>query len=230
MPVLTAVEKNALAFLKSAEHAIASLDGTAPCHPLVNKAVEFLNRVKNFCWAIRTFPTFDPSCLGRMVKQHVKAFDPDDRRFDQDKKPIFEGDLWLPALACAKETQQWEATCLTNYMPAGGVGAEIPEKYIQENKALIEAYRQTHKVNNWTVRFTAQAPAWPQEVYNRVARHEKHFEYIATVFEADWVPSVVKDPLVIGYALDRWFVIDKFDLTQLERYVSSEYCQDPKKE
>ncbi len=80
-----------------------------------------------------------------------------------------------------------------------------------------------------TARFTGVIPA---EIKAKMDKSQKIFDEIVIVTEApDWemttrcevIPLVKRDPLVIGRKGDHFWLIDIFDVTPMEEYVSKEF-------
>jgi hypothetical protein len=70
---------------------------------------------------------------------------------------------------------------------------------------------------------SAKAPVVPRSVLNKVNRVKGRFREVMLVWEAEWEPAPVRDPLVIGVIYDKAFLLDQYDTTKLERYIVSEF-------
>lgn len=64
--------------------------------------------------------------------------------------------------------------------------------------------------------------AVPQTVKALVSEAKEHFDETFVAWEANWNPQQ-KDPLVLGRVADLFFIIAKWDVSNLESYVASEF-------
>jgi hypothetical protein len=179
-----------------------------------------LAKARNFAWAMRRFPVFDLSCLGMMRKETLKVrvgsstFDPS----------AFEMALWVPVFAMSgisgyAMSVQWNPGS-EDYI----LGVKIDPNLVRDNTEEIN--RKKNERNRWeTVSVEAKPPTIPGPILTNVGRIGPRFEETALVWEAQWTATArVQDPFVLGRVGHKWFVLDHFDATKLEKYVLSEFC------
>jgi hypothetical protein len=179
---------------------------------------EQLNRAHNLAWALQLFPLFDPACLSRM---HVQAFPELRARWNGDK--TYSGGLWVPVFAAVPfgrhPTSIRRGPADSRLALCGLTVGQYPDKAIDDNRRALKE-PQGYEIE-------ARSPEVPESVLSRVNPVRDRFECVELVFEAEWAPAEVKDPLVVGRIARSFFLIDQFDVTKLERYISSEFCQKP---
>lgn len=212
---LSATEIRAQSYLLTIEQDIVALLAARPMdmpagQELLGLVERRLNQIVNYSWALRTFPLFDPLCLSRMQKEKITV---DGASYD----------LWVPTFVAddGRHDVEWWPTAYDRKVP----GFWYPSVYLDDNKMQEN---QRLRTQNSRLMLRTRAPHLPASVTRRVNRVREKFDAVFTVFEAEWKPRVIKDPLVIGRVMDCDFVIDEFDLTKLERYIAAEYCQKPK--
>lgn len=199
--------------------------GPALDSPPIAQVRKDLKRAHDLSWALQVFPLFDPACLLRMVIQHFTELRPS----FGGTGPAYTGGLWVPAFASVpvsgyRTHLERDATERDARLCEHHIGY-YPEKALDQNRAALRKISQAHDF-----RIRADAPRIPASVMERVEPVRPRFEAVDLVFEAEWAPSPVKDPLVIGRITGVFFLIDQFDLTKMERYISSEFCSKPESE
>ena len=174
---------------------------------------------KNICWAMRTFPLLDISFLSRMKKERYTVENRNER--NQSK----EVEIWVPVFGVtnlqemsAKFDPSYETSCCI------GVSAvSFPFDLTQENSRAVAYPLRLEGGDS----LNAQCPPLPLGVKRRVDAVAHRFEQVGVIFEAQWKPAPVDDPIVFGTIGHLVFVIDKYDLTQVERYIVSEMSTGP---
>lgn len=176
-----------------------------------------IRQAMNFAWAMRTFPLFDVACLSRL------------REFEFEKFPcrsgaMFTGKLYLPYFAWTDFGQdQTPFYSLSGYsgsaLPMGRfsscISINFPFEIVRKNEGRIPS--------GHAMELMARAPVVPESVKRKVSGVKDRFDAVNLVWEAEWEPAPVKDPLVVGVIYDRAFLLDQFDVTKLERYIISEF-------
>lgn len=180
----------------------------------------------NLGWAIRSFPLFDIGCLTRL------------REFTFEKARLaggngtFSGKLFLPHFAWTN----WGAGATELYQTAGDLGIfRFGNKYLafdgsmqQKNRERIDVQTRDSQGYGRAVSLHAAAPSVPKDVKRRVSEIVQRFENCFLIWEAEWEPAPVGDPLVVAEICGNHFLIDQYDVTKLERYIVSEFTTKPK--
>lgn len=177
------------------------------------QVIAALCRAERTAWIARRFPVFDLGCLSRMKRQ----------------KLLLGGhglDLWVPTLVASwyvrgsVNTVDWIPTeDLYRYGYSSSPFPYFDGRFLQQNRELL------YNSGLGNTQLSAQAPTVPLDVRRRVSKLEGKFDGFRLVWEAEWEPIPVGDPLVLGVIGDLHFLVDQFDLTKLERYISGEYCR-----
>jgi hypothetical protein len=189
---------------------------------LLDEPERLLRMVVNYAWAMRTFPSFDIQCLSRLKEQEVEYVNRHENR-------IMKRTLFVPAFAW----KPWQGhgssgSDITVGDSGGGWGGAFHfatgrnivfdlDIFIRKNEAIIG-------IGVGGVRLTARPPEVPASVQRRVGAVADRFEDVNLVWEAEWQPRPLGDPLVIGSIFGQHFLIDQYDVTKLERYIASEFC------
>lgn len=204
--------------LKAAEEALEALLQADPPHAINPCAPEHLqiagNKLLHLIAATRRFPMFDPACLSRMSEHTIKL---------QDGKPAT---LWLPLFAWVGWYDAQNGGKRTIELRFREVAFGERSIIFDPTKILFNEQGLGQRQDRWDP-LTARCPKVPASVASRVDAIPPIFDSIHVVYEAEWVPSVAKDPLVIGQVGGHCFLIDQWDMTSLERYVSNEFCVNP---
>jgi hypothetical protein len=189
---------------------------------LLGEPERLLRMVVNYAWAMRTFPSFDVQCLSRLKEQEVEFVDRPSNR-------IVKRALFVPAFAW----RQWGGGTsggmeITVGNSGGGWGDAFhfatrrnivfdSDIFIRKNEAIIG-------IGAGGARLMARSPEVPQSVQYRVGAVADRFEDVNLIWDAQWQPRPLGDPLVIGSIFGQHFLIDQYDVTKLERYIVSEFC------
>lgn len=178
-------------------------------------------RIQNLCWAYRKFPVFDTSCMSRMKKQMFLNLQPEP--FSKPKTKGFTGDLSVPVFAIdfyPGSPMSWDF--VGPYHSARNVS--LPSNLVNKNQEIIQKH-VGRRYNSSPFKIQTNPPEIPSNVQKNVEKIRNRFDCIALVWEAEWVPTQVRDPLVIGRLHGHYFLLDQFDLTKMDRYIVSEFCQ-----
>jgi len=104
-------------------------------------------------------------------------------------------------------------------------------EHAQENRTRIEALEH---MRGSDLRFNLGrpietiAPRIPDSISRRVLLQPvKLLDRLNLVWEASWKVAPAKDPLIIGVIEHFYFLLDQWEPTQLERYVTSEFVRKP---
>lgn len=177
----------------------------------------FLLRAKNLCWAMKTFPLLDTAFLSRMRKEWATVRDPHNQNKEEEVEiwvPVF-GITDLSAMSASFDPR-YETSC-----NIGDICISYPFDLTQENS------RATSYPRTMDNSLQAQCPAVPLGVKRRVDAVAHRFDQVGVIFEAQWKPAPVGDPIIFGKIQHLVFVVDKYDLTQVERYIVSEMASGP---
>lgn len=226
-------EKQSAEYLAHAEDVLSELIGKlfGPADERVD-GTEAVNAVRyhgmglrQLVMAYRRYPTFDPSCLITM-----KEF----------KYTVRVGGHNLSAMVFVPKFGVCDA-----YNHNGEVRFDLlgeqncfnfgTEGAIRFDHRLQGSNREALKAANlepqgWSDRqLRAIMPKVPADVRKRMEAARPCFDRMSIVWEAEWSNAPVVDPLIIGHVLDKHFLVDQYDVTKLERYVSSEMTRPPLK-
>jgi hypothetical protein len=175
----------------------------------------------NYAWAMRTLPSFDVQCLSRLKEQEIE-FE------DRSSSRIVKRTLFVPAFAWMSWQGRGSRGMEIMIGSRGEFGASYhfsngrsivfdADIFVRKNEAIIG-------IGGGGIRLTARAPEVPASVQRRVGAVEGRFDSVNLVWEAEWTPRPLADPLVIGSIFGQHFLIDQYDVTKLERYIASEFC------
>jgi len=177
-------------------------------------------RVQSFAWAVQNLPMFDLGCLSLMKEQEI-AFQP--RNGGEGKRlklfvPRFAWTIW----GYMTEGMRWRPDLALATLAS-------TEIYFDGRLCNMNA-QAIHAAGLYAddVEIEARPPAIPEDVKRRVTAVHPYFDRLHLVYEAEWNPAPIKDPLVVGEILGQWFLVDQFDTTNLERYIVSEFTTRPK--
>lgn len=173
----------------------------------------------NFAWAVRMFPLFDISALTRLREFTLEDIEPSfGRNSDRDRN--FSGKLYLPHFAWVNlryaSNVEYTINGELNIIQFGRVCFSWDRGLIEKN---LKALKGMH------IRIRANRPEIPKLVNSRIAEVVERFDSVHLIWEAEWEPTPLKDPLVVGTIGDTHFLIDQYDVTKLERYISSEFTR-----
>jgi len=213
-------------FLERAETTLAELlgpyfgidrqEGTAELDHFAAEAM----KVWKLSMALRRFPIFDPKCLSSM-KEFIYV-----RRVGSEDLKI---KVMVPTFAIVAWNNRVREFYLGHTSNKMLLGSDMIDFDIDLQHQNCEALAKHRLHGEMDSRLTAVRPNIPVDVERRVSGLIDCFEYVSVVWEAEWSIAPVKDPLVIGTVLERHFLIDQYDTTKLERYISSEMTSGPSK-
>jgi len=176
--------------------------------------------VRHYLWralqlsaAFRRYPVFDPSCLSAMKKITART-------------GSAEVDVWVPTFAWMQCDSNWLRSIEIHLPRLGGMGegamsARFSDEMSNQNDVALRGSRN----ESGNLRLTATPPVIPVDVKKKIAAARQMFGEIYMVWDAEWLPRPVGDPLIVGVIDKHCFLIEKFDATKVEHYVSSEYCR-----
>jgi len=182
-----------------------------------------VKKIASLFWAIRTFPQFDRSAINKWERRAIPI------KFN-GKKSTF--NLWVPVFgSCTVGSSEASSISIRpvhgQFSQWGHLIPMISFEYLSENREELENLNGRAE----EVELRAKCPGLPSDVSRRLTEvGADRFEHLSIVFEAQWTGELIKDPLVIGTIFDHDFLIDQYDVTKLERYIVSEFCQKPSEE
>jgi hypothetical protein len=211
------IAERALRELSGGVDLIKAAIGTRKVPEEVGALTVLVKQAENLAWAFQNFPTFDINCLSRLEKREIV----------EGKARI---EIFAPAFAWSENIRypKMEWRFLGNEgrpQPFGTCHVYFDQEIVRKN---ADALPKGHdRWNSDTLR--AKGPTIPTVVGRRVDEVSSRFDNVLIIWEAEWQPAPLRDPLVVGEIAKNFFLIDQFDVTKLERYILSEFCKSPKK-
>lgn len=199
--------------------------GTPVSGELLDSPERAIRQAVNLAWAARTFPIFDMRALARLKEQEVVI-------------GRYAVKLFLPAFAGCSFPVRYSGGMdinFTNCLPyaTDSIGVSYDRSIFNDanRDRLIVLDASIAKVNPGaderrtlqSFALRAKAPEVPASVTSRVGKVEGRFDVVSLIWEAEWQPRPIADPLIIGRIFGHWFLIDQYDETKLERYIVSEF-------
>lgn len=183
---------------------------------LIARADKQLRRVYSYLWALRSLPIMDISFLSAIEDREATITD---RRTG---KPVTIKTA-MPVFAVLP----WSMAGGSSEMRGATSGLCVGNDHLSYKRTCFEILGEFGRDLSFDigVQWSARCPIPPPSVVDRVESVKDRFDFVTIAWEAEWVPTPVKDPLVIGTVLDRHFLIDEYDLTKRERYVRSEFTR-----
>jgi len=172
-------------------------------------------RLRKIVMALRRFPRFDIACLSAMKEWEHK---PTKTKF------------YVPSFGvCSYDSLNRIEFHLEqfNSMNVGSQTISFSSTLQGENMETARRFSKSGDFANDPFRLEALAPRIPMDVTKRVEGVRDCFERLSLAWDADWAQRPVADPIVIGEVAGTFFLVDKYDLSKLERYVSSEMTRGP---
>jgi hypothetical protein len=213
--------------LNSAAVRLSSLHRKVSPHsatgPFENSACR-IKKTAHLLSAIRSFPLFDRTAINKWERRSIPV------RLDGKKRTY---NLWVPVFGtCSVNHGEGFSISLRptqgQHMNWGHFCPMMSYEYQNENREEMSDFRGMEN----QVELRAKCPGTPADVIRRLdeiaVSHQ--FDNVSVVFEAQWAGEIIKDPLVIGTLLDVDFLLDQYDVTKMERYIVSEFCQKPPEE
>jgi hypothetical protein len=198
---------------------------------LVDDADGFLYHgmeLRAFVMALRRYPTFDPACLTAMKKfTYVQRVGSVDVSVD-----VMVPTFGVASLFNAGSGRRCEFNLLydRNQFEFGkdiiGFSGDFQAKNIETMRG-----KNMDRSSDWTTgTLAARVPVIPNDVQRRTEEARPIFgSQISVVWEAEWGLRPIEDPLIVGHVFNKHFLIDQYDVTKLERYISSEMTRGPLK-
>jgi len=181
--------------------------------PCASDVYTLLGRARKLVRALTRFPRFDTSILAQM-----KAID---FEFNSDKKVH----LFVPVFGCVPFGLSKDFTlgwCPTAYCHE--LGPSYDQALLGAND---QAIRQAGLYNGMDTMLHARVPVVPKLVTERVEAVIHDFDRTFLAWEAEWKLAPVADPLVIGTIGDHAFLLEHYNMTKVEDYVSREFTTPP---
>jgi hypothetical protein len=180
--------------------------------------------VRQLAMALRRYPSFDPACLSGMKKfTYVRRVGSHDISIE----------VMVPTFGIHQigygRICEFNLFSDQNVFEFGRGRVLFNQDLQRENRDALQA-KDLHRSGEWTAgRISAAVPTIPKDVDRRIDEARQCFDHMSLVWEAEWSSKPVEDPLVIGHVLDQHFLVDQYDVTKLERYISSEMTRRPLK-
>lgn len=180
--------------------------------------------VRHLVMAMRRYPSFDPACLSAMKKfMYVRRVGSHD----------ISADVMVPTFGIAGlnfgHPCEFNLLAENNAFEFGHGHIRFSAELQRANCAALMA-KELNRSQEWTAgKLFAATPTIPKDVQRRIEEARPCFDRISIVWEAQWSNAPVEDPLIIGHILDKHFLVDQYDVTKLERYISSEMTRGPLK-
>lgn len=225
----TSVEK-AVSYLDTVESRVGDLlkevpEGTIRETP-VDILIRPLKRVKNLAHAYRTYPMFDILCLSQMTEREVEVWEGREKVSGSENKKL---KLFLPTFAWGSIGYGSVDRSMRIRLPlyhecfGGSLGVSFPDNLRTENEQRLGPLGYNNSAQRQG--FEAVMPAIPDSVNRNIDRAREYFDTVMLVWEAQWTPAPVADPLVVGVVHDICFLVDQYDVTAKERYIASEFVR-----
>jgi hypothetical protein len=181
-------------------------------------------KLRGLIMALRRYPRFDPACLSAM-----KPFVYTERVGSENKSvPVMVPTFGVVQIDFSRGEANFNLNKTGNTYSIGRNTVAFNSQLENQNSNIMrEARLGQGQWNGGTL--SARVPNIPTDVRSRIDDARPCFETMHIVWEAEWSNAPVVDPLIIGEACDYLFLVDKYDVTKLERYISSEMTQDPLK-
>lgn len=183
---------------------------------LIDCANAELGRVFGYLWALRTLPVIDLSFLSAVE-------DRDATIRDRRSNGLVTIKVTMPVFAVLP----WSGAGGTSEMRGSTTHFYIGDDTIALKRPCFGILDSGNREVSWEmgIEWRARCPNPPPSVADRVNAVKGLFDFVTIAWEAEWVPTPVKDPLVIGTVLGKHFLIDEYDMTKRERYVRSEFTR-----
>jgi hypothetical protein len=223
-------------YLEHAEEALSELLGPLFGEDRLQVTDEFMATftpramdVRALVMALRRFPRFDVACLSALkpfkFKRRITGGGPSGRDVEIDVVvPTFA----VVDLNCNMGFAEFDLLNERNAFYLGGdSNQEIRFNFDlqMQNRTKVENLRM-----NWQDgKLRAKVPDVPVDVRKRIDEARPIFSRMSLVWEAEWEPAPLRDPLILGHVLGHTFLVDQYDVTKLERYISSEMTRSPLK-
>jgi hypothetical protein len=215
-------------YLKHAEEVLSELLGPLFGDGRIETTDDFTSMfmadamgLRNLVMAMRRYPTFDPICLSSMKPFKFK------RRVGTEDFVI---DVMVPSFGVLAINHnmgfaEFDLVQERNTFQLGGdhSGVHFSFDLQMQNRQLMER----HRINWQDAKLRARMPHIPKDVQRRIAEAQPCFDHMSIVWEAEWSNAPVVDPLILGHVMGKHFLVDQYDVTKLERYVSSEMTRPP---
>jgi hypothetical protein len=180
--------------------------------------------LRQLVMAMRRYPIFDPSCLSSMKKYTHKVQTGSEWKEIQVLVPTFGVAPYRSGIPQATFNLNSER----NVFELGSI-TKIYFNFDSQRRN-DQAMRAARVDQTWGAgELRAAMPTVPVDVQKRVDEVSTCFDHISVVWEAEWGPAPVVDPLIIGSVDEYHFLVDQYDVTKLERYISSEMTKRPLK-
>jgi hypothetical protein len=208
-------------YLKHAEDVLSELLGPIS-GPDTDQGTEHLydflplaEDVRKLVMALRRYPKFDVRCLARLRQEDVDI--------NGTKAKIH-----VPAFGISEyHGSSHDAEFYPAHPNLGNHSIPVILDHDLLAKDRVELERISRSQNTSGFRLRSACPAVPVDVQSRVRDAAACFSRTFVAWEASWEPAPPKDPLIIGEVLGHYFLIDQYDASKLERYVSSEMTTRP---
>lgn len=182
---------------------------------IISAADHKLLQVANLLDAVQRYPLFDPNCLLQVEEREARVQNFRTNRMESGKIP-------MPIFAVAR----WRMSQVTHRgSPMDSIEVGNITYRLKRPGFQIVDKDGLDRTGEYRMEFTAEVPTPPPSVADRVDLVVDRFDQVDIAFEAEWVPTPVKDPLIIGTVLGHHFLIDEYDMTKRERYVMSEFTR-----
>lgn len=201
----------------------------ASTREIVDAIIAGTDRVTRLAAAFRRFPMFDTSVVSRMIPKTLTF-----RRGGQKA----EIEMVLPAFGYGRINNIGSTPQDIRYRFNEYGGPQIQDHFgyhllnwtnevIQNN---LDALKSLGSVGQADI--VTKCPAIPADVKRRVqdAADEFKFDSLAAVWEAEYTVSAPKDPLIIGRLSGYDFLVDQYDPSKMERYITAEFSTPPVEE
>ena len=213
-------------YLEAVEAAMAEVERLgekfAPFNEDTVRVAERVIHARQMASAYLRFPVFDVRCLSRMKEVEIEF------NINAVKNP--RAILNVPAFAWLNMFHagivEWSPVSDQLMRLAGDTYISFEPPLIEKNRRSLAPIEAVIRQSGWgSDRLRATSPTIPKAVEEKARRLVNDFEDLLLVWDAEWTPAPLKDPLVLGRIGKVFFLLDQYDVTKLERYVASEMCR-----